>query len=157
MKLICLTAIWLSATLGFAQQPHQNEFDFWVGEWDAYWGDSLRGTNTITKEQNNFVLHEHFADFKGFTGESWSVFSVAEQKWKQTWVDNTGAYIALTGEFIHHDMILFCEKTVKGKTVKFKMHYKNIAADSFDWEWSSLPDGESEWRVLWAIHYKRKK
>ena len=157
MKLTCLMAFWLLTSIGLAQDAHQHEFDFWVGEWDAYWGDSIRGTNTITKEQNNFVLHEHFADFKGFTGESWSVFSVPEQKWKQTWVDKSGAYIALTGEFGTNGMELFCEKIKNGKKVKYRMLYKNNQPDGFDWEWSSQAEGEKDWKINWAIHYQRKK
>jgi len=134
-----------------------HEFDFWLGEWDLYWNDSLKGTNTITKEHNGLVIHEVFSDSKtGFKGESWSVYVAKDKKWKQTWVDDSGSYIHLEGMYTKTGMVLFSDDVKKGKRVKYCMRFTNIKDNSFDWEWSSMTEGEKDWKILWAIQYKRK-
>lgn len=49
-------------------------------------------TNSVTKIYGSKVIRE---DFKtaGFTGGSWSSYDQASKKWRQTWVDDTGAYL----------------------------------------------------------------
>lgn len=134
-----------------------NEFDFWLGEWDLYWNDSLKGTNTITKEHNGLVIHESFTDNKtGYKGESWSMYVAKDKKWKQTWVDNGGSYLALEGMYTKTGMVLFSNQVKEGKKIRFRMRFLNIRENSFDWEWSSSTDVEKTWKVLWAIQYKRR-
>lgn len=79
-------------------QSNENSMNFWVGKWHAYWADSLRGTNDITKTLGEKVVEENFISKDGtFSGRSWSVFDSASNSWRQTWVDNTGAYLTFTG------------------------------------------------------------
>ncbi|HWJ90447.1 MAG TPA: hypothetical protein VNR87_05010, partial [Flavisolibacter sp.] len=73
------------------------QFDFWLGEWNLTWSDSLHGTNRIEKLFGNCIVHENFNDPRGnFSGQSWSVYNVPTGLWRQTWVDNQGGYITLT-------------------------------------------------------------
>jgi hypothetical protein len=78
-------------------------------------------------------------------------------KWKQTWVDNQGAYLDFVGEFKDGQMILQRETTgPDGKAFLQRMVWKNIAANEFDWSWEASHDGGKSWQVQWPIHYKRK-
>src|SRR5687767_7290411 len=77
------------------------QFDFWLGDWDATWGDTLHGTNHVEKILGSCAIQENFTDPRlNFIGKSWSVYNANTKQWQQTWVDNQGAYIALTGGMV---------------------------------------------------------
>jgi hypothetical protein len=139
--------------------PECSQFDFWVGVWDLSYNDTERGTNSITKEMGGCVVHEHFRDpAKGYTGESWSVYNPNSKKWQQTWVDNEGAYIALTGVFEKGRMVLFTEPAIQpdGSNKQNRMTFYNISHDTFDWDWEATTDGGKTWKMDWHIHYRRR-
>ena len=141
-------------------QPEADQFDFWIGEWDAIYSDTLKPAfNRIVKPYNNCIIEENFSDPNtGFKGKSVSGFNPKTKKWQQTWVDNQGAYIALTGEFKDGKMQLNNELLkADGKKVLQRMLFYNIEKDSFDWSWDSSTDEGKSWTVNWKIHYVRKK
>lgn len=143
--------------------PEASQFDFWVGDWIATWGDTLHGTNHIEKMFGNCTIHENFSDpHIGYLGQSWTVFNANYKQWQQTWVDNQGGYIALTGGKSGDSMVLTtAEKRVPpaisptGKIIS-RMVYYNIKSDSFDWSWEASTDGGITWKSNWLIHYRRK-
>ncbi len=136
-----------------------SQFDFWVGEWNLTYNDTVHATNYITKEMSGCVIHEHFDDpAHAYKGESWSVYSPAKKIWQQTWVDDQGACIVLTGEFKDGKMTLFTQPVAMpdGSTLQNKMVYYNITPNSFDWDWEATTDEGKTWKNNWRIHYKRK-
>ncbi|MGZ3881719.1 MAG: hypothetical protein ACXVBF_10295 [Flavisolibacter sp.] len=143
--------------------PESSQFDFWIGHWDLTWSDSLHGTNNVEKLFGNCTVHENFQDAKNnYLGQSWSVYNANYKYWQQTWVDNQGGYIALTGGMVGDSLILTTAvRTVplsvspSGKIVS-RMVYYNIKPGSFDWSWESSTDGGKAWKQNWLIHYKRK-
>ena len=144
--------------------PEYRQLDFWVGDWDLTWpGPSgqpeLHGHNLITRELDDCVVHEHFSDQAQppFQGTSLSVYSASLGKWQQTWVDTQGSYLDFVGEFKDGQMIFGRESTQKGKKIMQRMVFKNIKADSLDWSWEQSDDGGTTWKVMWPIHYARKK
>lgn len=163
---ICITVF------SFAQAPNQqpcsspeaSQFDFWVGDWIANWGDTLHGNNHIEKMFGNCTVHENFFDpHTNYYGQSWSVYNSNYKMWQQTWVDSQGGYIALTGGMVGDSMVLTtAERTVPtklsptGKMVT-RMVYYNITPASFDWSWEASTDSGKTWKQNWLIHYKRKQ
>jgi hypothetical protein len=78
-----------------SEQPlpaEARQFDFWIGDWDAHWGDGARGTNIIRAVLDDAVILENFDGRPGtpLLGMSVSVYNAALGKWQQTWVDNQG-------------------------------------------------------------------
>jgi hypothetical protein len=139
--------------------PEASQLDFWVGSWELTWNDTSKGSNTITKIMDGCTLHENFLDpVLNYRGESWSVYNPAAKMWQQTWVDNSGAYIALTGKFENNEMTLSTQprKLPDGKEIISKMVFYNITAKSFDWRWEASTDSGTTWKPNWLIHYKRK-
>lgn len=139
--------------------PEANQFDFWLGEWDAIYSDTLKPAfNKIVKPYDNCIIEENFSDPNtGFKGKSVSGYNPKTKKWQQTWVDNQGAYIALTGEFKDGKMQLNNEiLKPDGKKVLQRMLFYNITRDSFDWSWDSSTDQGKTWTVNWKIHYVRR-
>jgi len=140
--------------------PESNQFDFWVGDWNGAYGDTAHATNAITKEFDGCLIHEHFNDpAQYYKGESWSMYNPKQQIWQQTWVDNQGAYIALTGKFENNEMTLSTQPKAgpNGKPIVNRMVYSNITKDSFDWRWESTQDEGKTWTENWKIRYTRKK
>ena len=140
--------------------PEVSQFDFWLGQWNAFSADTLTATNTITKVMDGCTVQENFESPKSnYTGKSWSVYNPKIQLWQQTWVDNQGGYIALTGSFENNKMTLStAPRTIKnGKEIIEQMVFYNIGPDQFDWDWKASMDNGTTWKVNWHIHYVRKK
>lgn len=135
-----------------------SQFDFWLGDWELTYNDTVHATNRITKEMDGCLIHEHFRDpTNKYTGESWSVYNPKIRKWCQTWVDNQGGYIVLTGVFSNGRMVLFTEPlTLNGTTTQNRMVFYNITPYSFDWDWDATTDEGKTWVNKWRIHYHRK-
>lgn len=89
-------------------------------------------------------------------GTSVSTFDANSKKWKQTWVDNQGAYLDFVGEFKNGEMILQREALTKNGRILQRMVWKNITSKELDWSWEASQDGGKTWQVQWTIHYKRK-
>lgn len=139
--------------------PQASQFDFWLGEWNLTWNDTLHGTNKIEKVIGSCAIQENFYDpNKKYTGKSWSVYNPRTAKWSQTWVDDRGGYITLTGGMEGDKMVLKTteQQTPNGKQIN-RMVFYNIKPNSFDWIWEASTDGGATWKPSWQIHYARNK
>lgn len=135
-----------------------NDFDFWVGTWEGTWeSDDGPGTatNTITKELNGHVVVERFATKPSadFNGLSVTAFDEREGCWKQTWVDDTGAYLDFRGGRVADDVILTRQFVVENAVVTQRMVFCDIEPERFTWLWQRSRSGE--WETLWHISYVR--
>ncbi|RMF56524.1 MAG: DUF1579 domain-containing protein [Calditrichaeota bacterium] len=148
--------------------PEGKQFDFWVGRWDLTWpaeqmggekGQLGHGSNTVTKILDDCIVQEQFRFPAGnFNGTSVSVYNLRTKRWQQTWVDNQGGYLLFTGGFKDGKMELRTPTYQRnGKTIVSRMVFRNIAKDSFDWDWQRSSDGGNTWQDVWNIHYRRKK
>ena len=147
--------------------PEFRQFDFWVGEWEVSWptsasteGKAGSGTNRIHIALDKCVIVENFDGTPNIPlrGMSVSIYNVRKKKWQQTWVDNSGAYLEFTGEFENGKMVLVREAlTPDGKKILQRLVWRNLQPDSLDWSWERSDDNGTTWRVLWTIHYERKK
>lgn len=147
----------------FAQEPcrapETSQFDFWVGEWNLTYNDTVKATNSIARIMNDCVIYEKFNDpSTNFSGTSWSVYNANLKIWQQTWVDISGGYIVLTGTFSNNRMVLSTipSPAKDGGMIQNRMIFYNITPGSFDWNWESTQDEGKTWKLLWKIHYERK-
>jgi len=164
---LVLTTLVLSS-LSWAQQPKRpcdlpegKQFDFWLGVWEVSWkgpdGKVSKGTNTVQKILDSCIVEEHFQGGP-LEGKSYSVYDPQSKLWKQTWIDNQGSYIALSGWFKDGKMELRTgpRKGPSGKTAIFRMVFRNITADGLQWDWQQSEDNGKTWTDAWLITYKRK-
>lgn len=133
----------------------ENQFDFWLGEWDCTWADNGKATNHVLRIMSDKVIQENFVA-PDLIGMSVSVYDAERKLWCQTWVDNSGSYLDFTGKFENEKMILTRDAIVKGEACKQRMVWYNILVSEFDWNWERSDDGGNTWRVVWQIKYKRK-
>jgi hypothetical protein len=139
------------------------QFDFWVGEWIGTWksrnGAIGQGTNRIESILGGCVIHENFQSEgpQPLIGRSYSVWSPRLKRWQQTWVDSSGSYLDLNGEFADGKMVLLRDGILgNGKPGKQRMTFSNIRKDRFDWDWDTSEDGGKSWTSRWHIDYVRK-
>lgn len=134
-------------------QPEQ-QFDFWLGEWDCRWGEEGKGTNSIERILDGKIIREDFLA-TDLHGMSFSSYDPERRLWCQTWVDNQGSYLDFTGRFEDGKMTLVRDAIVRGEPCKQRMVWYGIQEDRFEWNWERSDDGGNTWRVLWQIHYSR--
>lgn len=155
----------IAATLLFTmttptQSTTNMSLDFWLGKWTA---DSTQpqpdgkttvqknaAKNHILKIKGDKVTHENFT-MPGFNGESWSVFNPKTNKWNQTWIDDSGAYLTLEGGMEGEEFIL----TQTHPNSIQRMRFTEIKKDSFVWLWETKKD--DNWTLAWRLDYHREK
>ena len=60
----------------------ENQFDFWLGEWDAVWGEDGRGSNQVERILDAKVVQEDFTA-PDLHGISFSVYDPERKLWCQ--------------------------------------------------------------------------
>jgi len=144
--------------------PETKQFAFWIGKWncegDSYAADGTKShtkaTNEIRWAMDGHVVEENFSG-AGMVGRSLSVYMPAGKKWRQTWVDNQGSYIALVGGFADGKMTLQTVPNPASPNTASRMVFSKIQKDSFDWDWEATTDGGKTWKLSWHLHYTRRK
>ena len=133
----------------------RHDFDFWVGRWRGTW-EGGTAVNEVEKLHDGRVIVERFAaDAPGtLTGMSVSVLVEAEGRWKQTWVDNTGAYLDFTGGAVREEMHFTRDARIAARHVLQRMRWTLIEDDSFEWVWERLIEG-GDWETVWHVSYVR--
>ncbi|MCP4138898.1 MAG: DUF1579 domain-containing protein [Chloroflexi bacterium] len=149
----------MSKKANSSEETETRQFDFWLGDWDLSWGEDGHGTNCVSSILDGCVIQEEFDGSPSIPlkGISLSTYNARLGKWQQTWVDNSGSYLDLIGEFADGKMTLSREATIEGKAVQQRMVFYNISQNKLDWNWERSDDDGESWQVLWKIHYQRKK
>jgi hypothetical protein len=142
----------------FTSSPPDRQFDFWIGDWEVFWGESGRGSNHVQAVLDGSVILENFDGSPSIDlrGMSVSVYNPELGQWQQTWVDNQGNYYDFLGAFQDGKMILSREAQVDGRQLVQRMVWYNLDQDELDWNWERSDDGGKNWQILWQIHYRRR-
>jgi hypothetical protein len=135
------------------------EFDFWIGSWHVTDpSDGSYGSNTIRRLLAGNVLEERFTfpgpDGKPYRGRSHTVH-VDGRGWCQTWVDSAGLYLDFVGGMVGDVMRLERRAVVDSATVRQRMEWSDITADSLVWQWMRAPDHPDDFELLWRLDYRR--
>lgn len=157
---VCSFTLFAQANQKPCTAPEASQFDFWLGDWSLFSADTITGLNSIQKVMDGCTIQENFSSERiNYIGKSWSVYSPQRKIWQQTWVDNQGAFIYLTGEFKDGVMTLStaARNMPNGKEMISRMRFYNITKDNFDWTWEATTDAGATWQPNWQIHYVRKK
>jgi hypothetical protein len=132
--------------------------DFWLGTWAVSWAGGGHGTNSIRRMLDDRVIEESFDgsdESSSLKGRSLSVRDAADGRWRQTWVDSTGAYLDFLGVEVDHRISFQREAKAGAGTVLQRMVWLDVTADAFRWQWQRSADGGSSWDVVWEIDYRR--
>ena len=140
--------------------PEARQLDFWVGEWSLAYtqdGKPAASRNRITKILDGCAILEEFDGTPGtpLIGRSMSLYDARARRWKQVWVDNSGAWLDFTGGVQDGRMVFSREATRDGKRFLQRMVFDDVTRDTFTWRWQRSDDTGRTWKTLWEIAYKR--
>jgi uncharacterized protein DUF1579 len=175
MKTLALALV-LAAAPAAAAPPcassEHRQLDFWIGDWDVtvrartapdkeQWGEA-KGTQHVEGILGGCAIAESFAAAgpgSPWSGRSYSSWQPAEKRWRQTWVDDSGGYLAFSGALESGTMALYGEpRTGKdGKPFQMRMVWLDVEANALRWEWQRSADGGKSWRPMMIIDYRRRK
>jgi len=140
--------------------PEYRQFDFWIGEWDVRTPDGkLAGTNRIERILGGCVLQENWKGTRGMTGHSFNTYDPGDRKWHQTWVDDQGTLLLLSGEFREGAMVLSGATAARGaaKAALHRISWTPAADGTVRQLWESSEDGGKTWSVAFDGSYRRKQ
>ena len=91
------------------QAPEVHQFDFWIGDWDAFEDDDTRtpiARTRITAIAAGCAIHELYEQSDGLIGDSILAFDPVQRAWQQTWVTNRGSLMVVTGRLVEGALVL---------------------------------------------------
>ena len=139
------------------------QFDFWIGEWDAYvrGTNNLAGKSKIEMASGGCMILENWTSVGApFNGKSMNFVDPVSGKWKQIWVGSGGVNATefLNGEY-RDGAMRFEYETVNPQGVKQKVHFYffNEGPDQVrQFHETSIDDGKT-WTTTYDFTYKRRK
>jgi hypothetical protein len=95
-------------TLSSCSRPEYRQFDFWIGDWDAFDYGKLSQVARIRVDRilDGCVLWEKYEDKEGLKGQSFSIYDAPRKLWHQSWVTNRGRLLIVEGKLQAGEMVL---------------------------------------------------
>lgn len=138
--------------------PEHRQFDFWVGEWEVTSPDGKpAGRNSITREMNGCVIHEHWSGAGGMKGESFNIWDRVTKRWHQTWVTDRGNLLQLDGAFQNGSMQLSSESGPPDRRVFNRVTWTPSPDRTLRQHWEASTDGGKTWTTAFDGKYRRLK
>lgn len=146
-------------------KPEFRQFDFWVGEWEAFGQKDVKaGDSKISIILDSCVILEEWTGVpnQGFTytGKSFNSYNAASKQWQQTWTDNTGNTTEfLRGEASAGKIIYYADKITgpKGKNFMRRLTFTKLDGDKVRQFGERSDDNGVSWTVEYDLEYRRKK
>lgn len=158
LLLTCLT------TLAGAQQPaacaapQHRQFDFWIGTWEVTGADGRRaGRNRIERILGGCALNESWEGASGARGHSLNAWDPGDNKWHQTWMDNEGTVLMVSGGLVNGEMVLEGERRLAdGSQTLERITWTPGADGSVRQIWQSSRDRGMRWTTVFEGVYRER-
>lgn len=134
------------------------QFDFWVGNWTVTptGKDKVVARSLIEKVYGCGVRENWMPKVANGDGGSLSIYVPAEQGWRQTWIDSSGAYVDFKGGWDGHAMVLTGDwPGPDGKPNLVRMTYTQGADGSVRQAGTASKDGGRTWAPSFDFTYRR--
>lgn len=139
------------------------QFDFWIGEWDAYvtGTNNLAGHSKIEMASGGCMILENWSSAGApFMGKSMNFVDPISGKWKQVWVGSGGinATEFVNGEY-REGAMRFENETTNAQGAKTLVHFYffNQNPDQVRQFHETSTDGGKTWVTTYDFTYKRRK
>jgi tetratricopeptide (TPR) repeat protein len=142
--------------------PKAREFDFWVGEWNAYPTGSnvLAGHSVIQIVSGGCMILENWTSAVApFNGKSMNFIDESTGKWEQVWVGSNGggANFFVNGEYRDSAMRFDFEQTdPKGNKLNGRFTFFNQRPNQIRQLNETSPDNGKTWNTVYDFTYIRK-
>ncbi len=131
------------------------QFDFWLGAWQVKKPDGeIAGTNRIESQHGGCVIHERYANSRGYSGESLNTYDASRRLWHQTWVDSSGLLLLLEGSFNGKRMVLEGQTAGPVQPTKHRITWTPNPDGTVRQLWENSND-DSAWAVVFDGLYIR--
>jgi hypothetical protein len=144
--------------------PRFRQFDFWVGDWDVRpTGQPAVGPparNTVTLEDNDCVVTEHWSASSGSVGQSFNIFDRSYGVWRQTWVDNIGGQHDYRGRLVNGNMVFEGDTPAPNGQlgrIPTRLTFFNLGPDSVRQYSEISTDSGRTWQTNYDLMYVRKR
>jgi hypothetical protein len=145
--------------------PEYRQFDFWVGEWEAFGPKGNKaGDSKISIILDSCIILEEWTSAGQqngvtYSGKSFNTYNAATNQWQQTWVDNIGGTTEfLRGEGSEGKIIFYADKVMdpKGKLFMRKLTFTRETIDMVRQVGERSNDEGKTWTTEYDLVYKRK-
>lgn len=142
--------------------PEFRQFDFWLGEWETLnlqQDNTLAGTNRIVLMQDSCVIQENWISANaGYTGTSYNWYDPQDRQWHQSWIDNQGGSLRLSGGLKDGKMVLYSGemKNQQGQSYVNRITWTPNADSTVRQHWEVSSDKGKTWTTVFDGLYKRK-
>ena len=155
LLVLALTASAPAAHSGGCDGPEHRALDFWRGTWAVMEDGKRVATSRIERGPGGCVVVEHYRQDDGYEGTSLSFYDGALKRWRQTWVDSTGAAGEFSGEVIEGEMRFAGETHRSDGTRIFRR--MTLAPEKAGVRQLSLASRDgTTWKPHYELHYSRE-
>jgi hypothetical protein len=145
--------------------PVYRQFDFWVGEWEAFGPKGKKaGDSKISAILDSCIILEEWTSTSSvnglkYQGKSFNTYNAVTGQWQQTWVDNAaGSTEYLKGRF-DNGKIIFETSPFKlsADTMAIrKLTFFNLAKNKVRQLGEISKNSGSTWQTEYDLEYRRK-
>lgn len=129
--------------------PGYRAFDFWVGEWRVTRPDGqVAGRNVIDQTLGGCALRERWEGAGGMTGTSLNTYDPTSGAWHQTWIDDRGGFLLLTGGREGDAMVLTGETRDDEGTLRHRITWTPDDRGRVRQVWETSRDDGATWTVV---------
>ena len=169
-KFILLIAVACYSNILQAQKlpcsnPVYRQFDFWVGEWEAFDNNGKKvGDSKISVILDSCIILEEWTSASiqqglRYAGKSFNTYNAATKQWQQTWVDNAGGTNEyLQGKFENNQIIYSSQPFNFNKDTMAirKMTFTNLGPNKLRQHGEISKDNGVTWSTEYDLEYRRK-
>jgi hypothetical protein len=169
-KIVMLIVAAFCSVHSFSQRPCSDpvyrQFDFWLGEWEAYGTNGKKaGDSKISVILDSCIILEEWTSASvnqgiRYAGKSFNTYNAATRQWQQTWVDNAGGSNEyLSGRYDNKKIIY---KTTpfpvsKDTMAVRRLTFFNLGPGKVRQLGEISKDKEATWVIEYDLEYRRKK
>lgn len=137
--------------------PEARAFDFWIGRWNVTEKGQAAGVNVIESILGGCALLESWTGAKGGTGRSLNFYDAGDGAWHQTWIDNSGGALYLSGGFEDGAMRMTGERPASGENppAKHRITWTPLPDGTVRQLWEAAPAAGGDWKVIFDGLYTR--
>jgi hypothetical protein len=150
-----------SAQAARCPDPEFRQFDFWLGDWDTFESDnSAPGSIArarIAPIAAGCAIHELYEQTDGLIGDSILSYDAVRKVWQQTWVDNRGSLLVISGAFKDGAVTMEGEMHLRnGNKVLQRITWKVEGGGMREFSTRSK-DGGKTWEPFFDVLFKKRK
>ena len=153
-------AFGLSAPVFACDTKEYRQFDFWLGKWQVINRATGKpaGENHIRKHLGECALYEDYRSVAGgYAGTSFNIYQKSTGTWHQSWVDNGGLLLRLSGGLDANGAMVLAGDRVdaKGQSVRDRITWTPNEDGSVRQHWELSRDNGSTWSTLFDGRYEK--